>query len=85
MKNRVERIKAAIRVAFGIGLLIGSIGGGILGYLIGTGNLYIELPEQQELCYPVKCEHYERELIGGAMVYEKNYCCGAHGHDCPTY
>ena len=40
---------------------------------------------QEKPCYPVKCEHYTRELMGGRKIYEKHNCCYTHGHDCPSY
>lgn len=80
---RKERIKKAIRVAFVTGIVIGAICGSIIGFHIGAGN--ITLPEQTEPCYAVQCTHYTREVMGGAIVYEKKCCCSTHGHDCPTY
>ena len=81
--KRTERIKAAIKVAFATGIVIGGIAGVGIGYHIGTGD--IKLPEKTEKCIPHKCEHYTREVIGGKIVYEKFYCCGTHGHDCSSY
>jgi hypothetical protein len=87
--NKRERIKTALKVAFATGFIAGSISFGIFGYNVGAGN--IELPEiefhlpENNPCYPRECTHYSREIIGGAMIYEKDCCCGTHGHDCPSY
>ena len=81
MKTRTQRIKVAIKVAFGVGILIGSIGGVAIGYNVGAGN--IQLPEQN-MCWQNECVHYDRES-GGTIVYEKEVCCGEHGHNCETY
>jgi hypothetical protein len=84
MKNRTQRIKQALTITFVAGMIAGGIMGSIGGYLIGAGKLHIELPEQ-EPCYAIECTHYTREVMGGAIVYKKDYCCGSHGHDCSSY
>lgn len=76
------RIKKAIVVTFVAGSVFGCIVGGILGYLVGAGKIQLK---GQNPCRPVECTHYDREIIGGAIVYEKPVCCNTHGHDCPTY
>jgi hypothetical protein len=69
----MKRIKVVIKVAFVTGILIGGIGGGIIGYHIGTGNLYIELPEQ---CKWRHCDCYNDNPY--------HYHCIVHGngHEC---
>lgn len=80
--TKTERIKVAIKVAFTTGILIGSIGGSAIGYNVGAGN--IQLPEKEKSCYLIECVHYDREP-DGTIVYEKEGCCGEHGHNCETY
>ncbi len=79
---RKTRIKKAIVVTFVTGMIIGCISGGIFGYLIGAGKIQVQ---EQNPCMPVECTHYDREIMGGAIIYEKDCCCGTHGHDCPSY
>ena len=82
MVTTEEKATLVIKKALLTGVIIGSISGGIIGYIIGTGN--ITLPKNNP-CTPVACDHYTREVIGGRIIQEKIYCCGTHGHDCPTY
>ena len=92
-QTRTERIKQAIKVSFITGILIGGIGGGSIGYHIGTGNLHIELPKQQytdciygpcdENC-PVMSKHDEQGNVYNDNPY--NWHCNnpehGDGHEC---